>query len=423
LDLNDLVLISVDDHIVEPPNVFDGRLPKKFEDRTPFVKRKPDGENVWIIEGDEFQFRGTCPTAGLPANEVNAEIDDYDLMRPGCWNPVERLKDMSANGVIAALGFPSIVRFCGQVLSSIRDKEFALAAVRAYNDWHIDEWCGTDRSRLIPLGLVPLWDAELAAAEVRRLARKGVHAIAFSENPAKLGYPSYYSRSWDPLWAACEDNSVVVCLHLGSSSTLLVSSDDAPFVETLSLSFVGPAEAAASLVWSHIFERFPGLKFTLSEGGAGWIPALLEKLDYVHQHHRGWSGQTFPDGKNPSDMFLDHVAACILVDNFAVSNLDYLNRHLLTWESDYPHPDGTWPTSPEHAYQALSGCADADIDGITHQNAMRLLQFDPFKSKGREQCTAGALRAQVSGHDISTRSLGERIRHRLPQKASDHLVV
>ena len=149
------------------------------------------------------------------------EPTSFAQLRAGCYDIDERVKDMDANGVLGSLCFPSFPQFCGQLFARTEDKDVALAMVRAYNDWHIDEWCGTHPGRFIPCSLPAIWDPEVLAAEVRRTAAKGAHAVTFSENPSKLGWPSFHSDHWDPFWKACSDEKVVVCLHIGSSSQLV----------------------------------------------------------------------------------------------------------------------------------------------------------------------------------------------------------
>jgi len=196
---DDLILVSVDDHLVEPPTLFDGHIPEKYRDRAPRVIRTTDGSDVWEFEGARIPNIGLNAVAGRPKEEYGIEPTAFDEIRPGCWDIHERIKDMNAGGVLGSMNFPSFPGFSGRLFANIDDKDLALAVVRAYNDWHVDEWCGAYPGRMIPMGLPVLWDPQLAADEVRRLAKKGVHSLTFTENPATLGYPSFHSEHWDPL--------------------------------------------------------------------------------------------------------------------------------------------------------------------------------------------------------------------------------
>ena len=216
------------------------------------------------------------------------------------------------------------------------------------------------------------------AAEVHRMADKGCHAVTFSENPEKLGKPSWHSDHWDPVLRACEERNTVICVHIGSSSETVITAMDAPIDTMITLQPMNIVQCAADLVWSPIFRKFDGLRIALSEGGIGWVPYFLERIDYVYQHHKAWTNQDFGD-KLPSQVFNEHVLTCFIDDRFGVANLDALNKDHVMWECDYPHSDSTWPFSPEQVAEHFVGdVSDHDIDRITHLTAMRHFSYDPF---------------------------------------------
>ncbi len=403
----DLILVSVDDHIVEPPEMFEGRLPAKYQDLAPKLERKPDGTDVWRYDGSEIPNIGLNAVVGRPPEEYGIEPTSLDQMRPGCFDVHERVRDMNANGVLGSMCFPSFPQFCGQLFARTKDKDVALAMIRAYNEWHIEGWCGAEPGRFIPLSLPVLWDPALAADEVRRVAAMGCHAVTFSKNPEKLGWPSFHSDHWDPFWQACADEGTVVCLHIGSSSQLVITSVEAPIDVMISLQPMNVVQAAADLLWSPVLRKFPDLRIALSEGGIGWIPYLLERVDYVYEHHRAWTGQDF-GGLIPSQLFKERIVTCFIDDAFGVDNRRYLNLDNITWECDYPHSDSTWPHAPESAMKYLADVPDDEIDKITHLNAMRIFAYDPFSIRPRERSTVEALRAEATDVDLSlmTRSAG-----------------
>ena len=404
-----MILVSVDDHAVEPPDMFDGRLPAQYVDVAPRVVRKEDGSDVWLYEGREIPNIGLNAVAGRPPEEYGMEPTSFDEIRDGCYDIHQRVRDMDANGVLGSMCFPSFPNLCGQLFARSKDKDAALAILRAYNDWHIDEWCGTYPGRFIPLALPPLWDPQAMADEVRRVAAKGCHAISFSENPAKLRMPSLHSDHWDPFWSACCDEDAIVCMHIGSSSTLVVTADDAPIDVLISLQPVNIVQAAADLLWSPVLRKFPTLKVSLSEGGIGWIPYFLDKIDNHYQHHRAWTGEDFGD-KLPSQVFRERVITCFIDDPAGVKLRHDIGIDTITWECDYPHSDSTWPTSPEYVMKSFEAAdvPDDEIDAITHLNALRHFRFDPFAHRPREECTVGALRARAADVDVAPRSVGKR---------------
>src|SRR3984957_8623461 len=405
MNVEDLVLVSVDDHIIEPREMFDAHIPERFRDRAPRVLTDDDGSEYWLFEGERAAYMGLNAVAGCPPEEYGLNPTRYDQMRNGCDAGDERVRDMNANGVLGSLNFPTFPHFCGQLFARQQDKDLSLAVVRAYNDWHIDEWCGAHPGRFIPCGVTPYWDPGLMAEEVRRIADKACHAVTFSENPEKLGHPSLHSDHWDPFWAACQEAETVVCLHIGSSSSLLLTATDAPADVMISITPMNSFLALNDLMWTPIFKKFPRIKIAMSEGGIGWIPYALERMDYVYEHHHSWTGAEF-GGRRPSDVYRDHIVTCFIDDASGLELRHRVGIDSITWECDYPHSDSTWPHSPELLGKSLSGIPDDEVDKMTHRNAMRVFQFDPFAVRPRESCTVGALRAEASDVDTSIRSLG-----------------
>ena len=408
MKLNDLILVSVDDHITEPPTVFENQLPADLLELAPRVIRTDDGSDVWLYEGVEIPNIGLNAVKGRVKEEYGLDPTAFDEMRKGCWDVHARIDDMNANGVLGSLGFPTFVQFCGQTFARSKDKDLALRFLQAYNNWHIDEWCGAYPGRFIPLALPVLWDVELLVDEVKRVAEKGCHAVTFSENPAKLGFPSLHSHYWDPFWQVCSDLGTVPCMHIGSSSQLVVTADDAPFDVMATLQPVNVVQTAADLVWSHVLRDFPNLRIALSEGGIGWLPWFLDKCDQVYRKH-GWTGQDY-QGRQPSEVFGEQVITCFIEDVPGLENLHRLNVDNVTWECDYPHGDSEWPRSPESLLAGVQAAdvSDEIIDKITHENTMRLFQYDPFSARARDKCTVGALRSEATHVDTEPRSMVKR---------------
>jgi predicted TIM-barrel fold metal-dependent hydrolase len=393
------LIISVDDHVLEPADVWTSRLPKHLVDRAPRLVRtkgrfRPgsrgdwvdddDGgwADIWRFEGYQMAIIPGFAAAGFDQDYLGEHWDPmtYDEMRPGAYDQAARLADLAANHTDASLAFPTFPRFCGQTFLENPDRELGLACVQAYNDWMIDEWCaGAGRGRLIPLTLIPLWDPELAAAEVRRCAAKGSFAIAFSENPARLKLPSNHSGHWDPLFAACEETDTVVNLHIGSSSTFPVTSGDAPRAVSLALTAQGSTHALADWLTSGVLERFSRLKMALSEGQVGWIPFLLERLDSVW-HDRPGYGQLRHLSAPPSSYMKDRVYGCVFDDVVGLQLRDRIGMGQIMFETDYPHGDSTWPNS-KAVLEKIADAAGLDDDetyALARGNAIHCYGLERF---------------------------------------------
>jgi predicted TIM-barrel fold metal-dependent hydrolase len=401
--VENMILVSVDDHVVEPTDMFERHLPVKYRgnDAFPHVVRTEAGDDVWVYDGRSFPNIGLNAVAGRPRDEYGVDPTSFEEMRRGCWDVADRIGDMNANGVLGSMCFPSFPRLCGQVFAEADDKDIALIALKAYNDWHVESWCGSAPGRFIPLGIVPFWDIDLTLEELKRNAERGVKAVSFSENPSKLGYPSLHSHHWDRFWAACQDMGIVPCLHIGSSSSIVVTSADAPFDVTATLQPMNIVQAAADLVWSPVFRKYPRLKIALSEGGVGWLPYFLDKIDLVYKKQSGWTGQDYGD-QLPSEVFKDRIITCFLDDRVTPDVAARAGTENMTWECDYPHSDSDWPESPEIALAGIGGLDDATINAITYENANRLFQFEPFAHRSKEECTVGALRAVAMAAGVDT---------------------
>jgi len=275
MDVDDFILISVDDHLIEPPDLFVHHLDAKYLDQAPKLVRNAEGADVWKFGDVVMETAALNAVAGRPKEEYGMEPNSLDEVRPGCYDVHERVKDMSAGGVLGSMNFPSFPTFTARVFLT-DDRDLSLALVRAYNDWHIDEWCGAYPGRFVPMAVPAIWDVEQTAAEVRRCAAKGCHSLSFTENPAALGYPSFHHQYWDPLWRACCDTATVLSIHLGSSGRLSIPAVDSPPDVMITLQPMNIQSAAADLLWSRVLKKFPALRIALSEGGTGWIPYFLD---------------------------------------------------------------------------------------------------------------------------------------------------
>ncbi|MCV7431328.1 amidohydrolase family protein [Mycolicibacterium bacteremicum] len=406
MHIDDMILISVDDHIIEPPDMFANHLPAKYRDEAPRLVHNPDGSDTWQFRDTVIPNVALNAVAGRPKEEYGLEPQGLDEIRKGCYDAAERVKDMNAGGVLATMNFPSFPGFAARLFAT-EDADFSLALVQAYNDWHIDEWCGSHPGRFIPMAIPAIWDPQLCADEIRRVSKKGVHSLTFTENPSALGYPSFHDLEyWKPLWDALVDTDTVMNVHIGSSGRLAITAPDAPMDVMITLQPMNIVQAAADLLWSAPIKAYPDLKIALSEGGTGWIPYFLDRVDRTYEMHSTWTHQDF-GGKLPSEVFREHFMTCFISDPVGVKNRHMIGVDNICWEMDYPHSDSMWPGAPEelHAVFDTYEVPDDEINKITHENAMRLYHFEPFAHIPREQATVGSLRKQAEGHDVSIQAL------------------
>ncbi|MEV8546869.1 amidohydrolase family protein [Streptomyces sp. NPDC051572] len=392
-------LISVDDHLIEPPSLWTDRLPKKFQEDGPRIVEMDMSENtgddglasallnagggsaqrvkrlaqVWTYEGRVYPNIGLNAVAGKRPQEYGMDPTRYDDMLPGCYDVHARVTDMDIDGVQAALCFPTFPRFSGTVFLEGKDSELALLSVRAWNDFHLDEWAAAYPDRFIPMIILPLWDPEEAAREIHRCAAKGAKAITFPENTVGLGLPSFYTDHWDPVFRAAEETGMPLCMHFGSSGKPPITSPEAPMAVMIALFGTNSMDATADLLFSQVFYKFPELKVALSEGGIGWVPYLLERIDLTWEKHRWY--QNVNKDVRPSDLWRKHMYGCFIEDLEGVVRREKVGIDNIMWECDYPHSDSNWPKSRHYVTEVMQDVPDDEVHKMVELNARRVYNF------------------------------------------------
>jgi predicted TIM-barrel fold metal-dependent hydrolase len=407
VDIDDLVLVSIDDHVVEPPDMFSGRVPTKWADLAPYVTAGDDGVDQWVYRGRPTGVSGLNAVVSWPAEEWGRNPASFAEMRPGVYDVHERVRDMDRNGILASMCFPTFTGFSAGHLTHFKD-EITVSMISAYNDWHIDEWDGAYPGRFIPLAILPTWDPVPAVAEIERVAAKGCRAVTMPELPHLEGLPSYHDMEhWGPVFQAMCDNDVVMCCHIGQGFRAINSAPDAPIDNLIILACQVSALCAQDLLWGPAMRSYPDLRIAFSEGGIGWIPFYLDRCDRHYTNQR-WLRRDF-GGRLPSEVFRDHSLACYVTDPTSLKLRHEIGIDLVAWECDYPHSDSLWPDAPEfvHDELAAAGASDEDVHKITWQNASRFFGWDPFAVVPRDSATVGALRARATDVDVSIRSRRE----------------
>jgi len=405
--MEDMILISTDDHIVEPAQTFINHVPKKYLDQAPRVVDLENGQQRWHFVDRMVATPGGAAVAGRAKDELHSEPTRFEHMRKACYDVHSRIGDMNVNGILSSMNFPTFVGLGGELFLMHPDRNVMHVLVQAYNDFHIDEWCGAYPGRFIPLAIIPLWDPALAVAEIKRVARKGARAITFPENTTKFGLPSIHQEYWNPIWQACVDEDMTLAVHIGSGGGFRFPSLDSPMDVGMSTMNLFMAEFMCDIVFSPVLRSYPKLKLAISEGYMGWVPFLKERIDYIYEFHKCWSLQEFGD-KKPSDYVAQNFLFCFTEDPTGVKNRHDIGIRHITFESDYPHADSTWPNSPERLWERhdFANIPENEIRMITHENAMQWFGFEPFKHIKKTEATVAALRAQATNVDMTVMSGG-----------------
>ena len=364
-------VISVDDHLVEPPDMFEGKLPAALQASAPRVVENKWGHQVWKFDGKTYSQVGMNAVAGRRLETVKVEPFRFDQMRRGCWDIHERVRDMDINGVWASLSFPSMITgFCGRVYSQCSDPALGLAVTRAWNDWMHDEWWQPYPDRTIPLGITFLTDPELGAAEIRRNAARGFRTVTLPERPHRLGLPSIFERYWEPILRACAETDTVISLHVGSSGLGDLPDGCWDVAIPLTATLFGQLSLTACVewLWAGWAVEFPNLKIAMSEGGIGWVAMLIDRLDNILDR----SGYASDWPIRPADVLRRNFWFCTLDDPSTINTRHTIGVENIMVEVDYPHGDGTWPDTQEVITRLWGHIPAEELRAMCCENAAAL---------------------------------------------------
>jgi predicted TIM-barrel fold metal-dependent hydrolase len=366
-------IISVDDHLVEPPDMFEGRLPAKYQALAPKIVETEQGHEVWEFDGERYTQVGMNATAGRRPEFIKLEPTRFEDMRKGCWDIDERIRDMDINGVWASVNFPSMITgFCGRVFANASDKGLGLAVTRAWNDWLFEEWYSPYPERIVPMAITWIADPVIGAEEIRRNAERGFVSVTLPERPQGIGYPSLFEGYWDPIVEACAETDTVITLHVGSSGGY-PTPQGAPSLELGATMFGQLSLAAcAEWLWSGFPGRFPDLKIAMSEGGIGWVAMLLDRLDNIVD--RSGYGRSYPSDLRPSEVLKRNFWFCTIDDPSTIDTRHRIGVENIMFETDYPHGDGTWPDTQVLVEKVWGHLPEDELRMMLCENAAKLFR-------------------------------------------------
>jgi predicted TIM-barrel fold metal-dependent hydrolase len=387
--------------------MFTRHFPAHLKDQAPRIQKNAQGVERWMFQGTELGTQGLNAVASWPKEEWKSDPVGYAEMRPGCYDIHDRVRDMDANGQLVGMTFPTWPGFAGTRLMEAPDSKMTNLVVSAYNDWHVDEWAGAYPGRIVPLAILPVWDVDACVVEIERLAKKGVKGVTFPETPYAVGLPSFSTDHWDPVLAAMVEANMVLCAHIGGAFTLLKRPKEYSIDQHIILSPQLSAVASTDMMVGGVFNKFPDLRVAMSEGGIGWIPFLLDRID-LHVRNQTWAGLDL-GGLNGTELWRRNFLGCFITNPSSLELRHRIGIETIAWECDYPHSDSTWPRSPEILHADLEGANVADDERhlISWQNACRFFDIDPFEHIAREDATVGALRAKATGVDVGPTSRRE----------------
>jgi len=385
-------ILSVDDHVGEPPDLFEARLPRAMLDTAPTMVEDEHEIPFWCIDDRYYPLTLPNGSSGRPVVEWIHAPQRYSDFRAGVYDPDARVRDMDVNGVWASVCFPSFVwGFAGRRFATLRDPELGLACLRAYNDWMLEEWCGSHPERFVPCQLPWLADASVAADEVRANAARGFRAVSFPETPDRLGFPSVHSGAWDVFFRACEETDTVINLHVGASGSVARPSAESPTDVAVTLFPVNGLIAIVDWIYARIPIRFPRLKIALTEAGVSWVVGLMENLHRTYRHVDASDTWSASD-PHPNDLVHRNFWFASIEDPSAFHLLDRIGDDKVMIESDYPHGDSTWPDTQPLIARELGHLEPAMIRTIAYGTAAALYRHPEPPSSWLERSVVGGAR-------------------------------
>ncbi len=382
-------VIDVDTHLVEPPDLWTSRLSSRWGELVPHVAwDDTKQEEAWFIGGQRLGAAASASMAGwseYPPDHPR-RWSDAD---PASWDAPLRLARMDQYGIHAQVLYPNVALFNSGMIRGLDDRELQLELVRAYNDYQSD-WASAAPNRLLPMTSLPFWDLDASIAELHRCADAGHRGVIFTQDPGFFGLPVLTDRRWDPLWAAAQERRLPINFHIASADLSLMQSaghpDNGPHANYASMGvsfFMGNARTIAQLVCGGICHRFPELDFVSVESGIGWIPFALDALDW--QWKNCGVGLEHPEyDLLPSEYFRRQIYGCFWFERESIAYaIERLGDDHILFETDYPHPTSMSPgpattaiAPNQYIEEVFAGLPAPTARKVLHDNAARLYHLD-----------------------------------------------
>jgi predicted TIM-barrel fold metal-dependent hydrolase len=377
-------IIDADTHVTETPDLWTSRAPANMRDRVPFVETDSRGRQRWRI-GDGRPLASVGMTATAGRGTFKHPPKNYDEMHPGAYDANARLKYMDEMGIWAMVMYPNVGGFGAQQFLKLNDPELMLTCVRIYNDWQT-EWASADSRRLLPITSIPFWDVDAAVEEVRRCARKGHKGILFTGEPQYYGKPLLGDPYWKPLWDISVECDLPISFHIGSGdmqeglakARVNTYGRMAAFTELAVDIFLHNAIQLNDLLMSGVLVRHPKIKFVSVESGVGWIPFVLEAMDYQFKGNSVIEEHPEFD-LLPSEYFARNVYACYWFEQTAPRRLfDKIGVDNVLFETDFPHPTSLYGDEVHARIKSgLADCEDSVRRKILWGNSEKLYKVSP----------------------------------------------
>jgi len=370
----DYRIISSDNHVIEPPDLWTSRIEPKYRDRCPRIEAA-DGGEVWVCDGQpgNSPVQGTQVGVRFENADQLVRRDSFENVRPGGYIPEEHVKDMDADGVDVSVIYPSAgLRLYG----TVPDGDLLSAVFRTYNDY-VAEFCSGFPKKLRGIAMINLDDVQDGISEMTRCRNRGFVGAMITVYPPEGR--RYDSAEYEPLWAASQDMQMPLSLH--AATNRWGSGEAFQFADTLRIAYLcnmdmGVRMSLADIIYSGVFERYPKLQVGAVEHELSWVPHFLDRLDYNYlERSVGRFSYQYKEDMLPSDYFRRNVFLGFQEDALGLRLRDIIGVDTLQWGSDYPHQESTFPRSREILEEILADCTEEEKAKIAGGNAARVYQL------------------------------------------------
>ena len=371
----DYRIISSDNHIVEPPDLWADRIAPEFRDRGPVIKDTEMGP-FWFVD-DKITFNifamGAQPGTRFDEPEELHQAEPFENVRLGAYIGEEAVKDMDIDGVDVGLTYPSLTIF---LYPFVEDGKLLTAIDRAYNDFAA-EFCQANPQRLKAVAVINIDDVEDGVKEIERCIKMGFVGATIPEYMAAKGYRS---PDYEPLWACAQDLGIPLTFHISTARVDPARGWDRDMTDLFDFSnfLLHNADfwvrvSLTEVILSGVFDRFPNLKIGVAEHELSWVPYYLERVNFSYNDRAaGRGGYRLKGDTLPSDVFHSNCFVDFQEDALGIKNRDIIGVDNILWGSDYPHAEGTWPKSQEFIEKTLAECSEEEKIKLISGNAARI---------------------------------------------------
>jgi uncharacterized protein len=395
--LDGIPIIDCDAHFTEPPDLWSSRVPAAWQDRMP-IQKTIDGKTSWYVDGELWASTGGNTIRDGREKVLGSHvIQPFSAIDRAAWSVKERLEVLDEMGVLAQVLYPNAVGFASNHIFAIEDHEQRTVVLRAYNDFFMDLQAESE-GRLIPQAVLPVWDMDLTVKEMTRLIDHGARGFTLSDKPELIGLPELNSEYFAPMWDIFNESGTVASFHIGSGARREEQEamrrqevvTNAPGQLSTFWSSFGPQRRLAihatqmymsnvriivNFCMSNLFDRYPNLKVVSAESGIGWIPFILEALEYQLDQMVTDSDEVSLQRRRPTDYFRDHLWVMFWFEQVAPAKLiNDIGAHNILVETDVPHPTCLYPGANERFAKALAGIEPQVKRRILYENAAELYQ-------------------------------------------------